>query len=1119
MALNKDTVSINLAKGIDTSNDPKVASSDQSAVLENARFTKDFRLVKRFGLSAQSQTFQGDPGFTNPVAFASGSAKSKTFAHEDQLCVINNGSLFSQYHASNKWIFKGTCVPLTISSYKIDTSATFTDVGTTAGITTAVAGATVVVFEESTQNIIAKTTLAGGETAIRVLAMSATTYIVTASGSTLYARPINLSTGAVGSTTTLTTGYQNQAPVNIAYTSAASNIGEAAFIQYTHTTGLIIRVIPWLSSGSIAPLGELTSSVVGIFTAVTCAPDARPNQIYFARVTGNVTIVSSYTFTAGAWTNVYTTTTGSSSNFVTHQGVTLALSPVDDATLYYFYDTVPTRNFTLPFSDDNYTTMIPFSSAGVAGSSVVYSYGTQIVAQAIRDTQRNTVYLPTYYQSTLQTTVFLMDVLEGRATPFNYGVGKTLYGLGAVPPTVINSVRILPQVLPYEPGVYRTINNGYFVDLNFHPQSAQQTRYFAKTNHITGGILWIYDGTSVNEHNFFLAAEQIADAASSAAATVTVNQVGDGSHRQDQTFTLWPGLAWANSLSQNNYLLFSSTSTNYYVWFLVDGTTGNNPNVGGRTGIQVNILSTDTGADVAQKAAAAIVAAGAAVIVSGGDNGTFTSDLGLLNIRNNADGAVTAPSIGGVGLTGSLSAGSYQYCHVYKWTDRNGQIYRSAPSVPISVTAASGNAGYVNAWAPPITNKVIADCRVEIYRTQVNQTTFHLLTTVNMPSSGVRVAVIDQQSDTQLASSLLLYTNGGILENSPNIGSCTTVAFFKERLLAGGLDADPFGYLYSKSNIIGEPVNFAQELTSRIDADQNPLTAIAVMDDKIFTFKSPLIYVQSGDGANDLGEGSTLSQPFLIASDTGTDDPNSIVLYPNGLMFKGEKGIYGLNRSLGVEYTGIQVEDYNAFDVSGAVLKQADTEIIFTLSDASVALVYNYYYKRWDTFTNHQADSATLWDGTFVLVKNSGVVYLESEVFYDYNGTSNVSYSMMLETPWLKLKGIQDFQRIYSLEFLGDYRSPHSLQITVSYDYDTDPAQANTYTFNATEIMENPGTFPGGSVYQFLLHLSRQKCEAIKIRITEVAVGGTEESLVLNDMSAVVGLKKGLNKLPARKQI
>ena len=55
-----------------------------------------------------------------------------------------------------------------------------------------------------------------------------------------------------------------------------------------------------------------------------------------------------------------------------------------------------------------------------------------------------------------------------------------------------------------------------------------------------------------------------------------------------------------------------------------------------------------------------------------------------------------------------------------------------------------------------------------------------------------------------------------------------------------------------------------------------------------------------GEGPNLMGLQNDFTPTQLINADTGCVENNSIINIPEGLMFKSEKGMYLLNRSLGV---------------------------------------------------------------------------------------------------------------------------------------------------------------------------------------------------------------------------
>ncbi len=1134
MAIQQDTVSIDLAQGVNNKVDDKIAGPEQTSVLTDARFDKDKRLVKRNGLTTQSQTFQGDPGFINSVSFNVGSLKAAGFVHGNQICLENNGNLFAQYGSQDKWIFKGTYVPIEIDVSRLDSNVQFTDTVTVGSVTVSAGGAYIYVSEESTGTIISKTQLTGTEVALRLIGFNSAAYVLTASsGSTLFARPVALTSGLIGSQITVTgqyVGYNH--PPNITTTSSASPIGEAAMILYTSSSGsgAKARVVPFLSSGTVSSLGQMIlGSVNAVYSNILIDPKVNSNMFYVS--SQQPEIAQAWTFGSTDYTNAWSQayTANSTTVFVTQpHSSTMAVSPVNNRDLFVYNDYYPSPTFNLPntatYSDDNYVTMVRFGSAGALLSNVIYGLGYFITGNAFRDSYRKTIYLPVVYVSPLQKTVFLLDTLEGR-NGFNYVMGKVLYGLADTnvnPRLGVQTSYPLSQTLPTSPdgSIYRLINNSYFVDFNLTPKNSPQTQYFANTTHATGGLLWAYDGDTMAEHNFFLAPEQTSLWIGKT-GVVQGNQVTGGSTTAEQfIWTFGPAASIIVGATNANYLAFDAAGGGFYVWFTVDG-NGVNPAIGGRTPIEVDLLTGDTPEEVAYKVKTQVNISSTGYVAVWPTPITQSPSNATVQMTSSLQAVVAAPSINGMTQNGNLGAGTYQFCALWRWTDKNGNVYRSAPSVPQSAVSTGSQFALLNVWAPPITNKNITSVIIEFYGTEANGTTFHLVSSTQTWSQTiVRHPVADFLNDTSVSSRSLLYTTGDVLENY-GIGACKSVASFKERLQVTGIADDKYAIYYSKQVVAGEPVNFAGELFYRVDADLDPAIATKQLDDKSCVLKENLVYIISGDGANDLGEGSSFSPPLVVASDAGTLIPNSIVTYPGGMIFKSSKGYYRLDRALGVDYIGAPVEDLNNFKTSDAVLMKNQTEIRFTHADTTTAAVYNYFFDRWDFFSNYKADSAAIYNGDIVLIRNSGKCAIENDVFYDVD-VSSQSYSVYVETPWLKLKGIQDYQRIYALEILGEYKTPHQFTVNVSYDYDMLSGNSSNYVFDATTIVGNASTAQGGQVYQFQVNLDRQKCESIKIKMTEIPDTGTasssQASLYLNNLSAVVGLKKGLYKLPANKQ-
>jgi hypothetical protein len=131
-----------------------------------------------------------------------------------------------------------------------------------------------------------------------------------------------------------------------------------------------------------------------------------------------------------------------------------------------------------------------------------------------------------------------------------------------------------------------------------------------------------------------------------------------------------------------------------------------------------------------------------------------------------------------------------------------------------------------------------------------------------------------------------------------------------------------------------------------------------------------------------------------------------------------------------------------------------------------------------------------------------------ASVFRDRINNVYSLYSMRIKTAWLKLKGLQDFQRIYRMALLGKYKSAHTLTVKVAYDYDPNPSFIQTYTYDPSSTAT--GTERADQVFQPNFALQQQKCQAVQIEIIENSSGGSYESLEMTDLAFNVGMKTGL---------
>ena len=511
---------------------------------------------------------------------------------------------------------------------------------------------------------------------------------------------------------------------------------------------------------------------------------------------------------------------------------------------------------------------------------------------------------------------------------------------------------------------------------------------------------------------------------------------------------------------------------------------------------------------------------------------------------------------------GSTNTNAYFYVFTYEWTNNQGNLERSAPSIPVAVTTTgSGTTGEITLDVPTLrlTYKTGNNpVRIVGYRWSVAQPIYYQFTSITIPvinTSGASaswtdgtntntsttyddyVEIIDTFPDSSILGNVILYTTGGVIEDIAPPAALTS-ALFDNRLWL--VDAEDQNLLwYSKQVIENVPVEMSDLLTYYVapttsaQGSTGTVTALYPMDDKLIVFKKNAAYYINGTGPDNTGSNSQYSQPIFITSAIGCTNPNSIALIPMGLMFQSDKGIWLLGRDLSTNYIGAGVEAYNNATILSATIIPGTTQVRFIL-DTGVTLMYDYFFNEWATHTNLNAISATLYQNQHTYLNKYGQVYQESPGSY-LDGSNPVL--MALTTAWINLAGVQGLERFYFANLLGVYYTPFKLNVTLNYNYNASASQAivvspDNYTptwgseaawgtGNTWGSDQDGGTGSPANVFSARLFPQIQKCQSFQVMIQEVydpSYGITAgEGLTLTGLQLTVGTKKGYRTQSAAK--
>lgn len=457
---------------------------------------------------------------------------------------------------------------------------------------------------------------------------------------------------------------------------------------------------------------------------------------------------------------------------------------------------------------------------------------------------------------------------------------------------------------------------------------------------------------------------------------------------------------------------------------------------------------------------------------------------------------------------GSTNTNAYYYQVTYEWQDNQGLIYRSTPSIAVGVTTSGGGtSGSITVHVPylRLTMKTVNTPKIVIYRWSVASQVYQQVTSISAPqlndTTSDSLAYVDTLADASIAGNNIIYTTGGVQPDVSGPANNGIMGLFNNSLVM--MDAEnPNTAWVSKTVVPGAPVEMSPTFTIFIPSSQGvqkslgPVTACAPMDDKfVFFFAEGACYINGSPpnitGATAIGCSlGNYSNAIAIASSVGCTNQASIVMISEGLMFQSNKGIWLLNRfNLQTSYIGAAVEAFNNQTVTSAVVIPKTTYVLFTLNSGTI-LMYDYFYGQWGTFGGIQAVSSCIQDGLHTILDNHGNTLQETPGLYLDNQNPVL---MNFLTSWISLAGIQGYERFYWLYFLGDYISPHLIDVSIAYNYNASlrsTAQITPHNFSSavpSPYGDQPAPFGSpASLEQWLVHAKYQKCESFQIAVQEL---------------------------------
>ena len=420
----------------------------------------------------------------------------------------------------------------------------------------------------------------------------------------------------------------------------------------------------------------------------------------------------------------------------------------------------------------------------------------------------------------------------------------------------------------------------------------------------------------------------------------------------------------------------------------------------------------------------------------------------------------------------------FRFVAIYKWSDGQGNIYRSEPSnflnLRYDIESIDKKLVDFSVTNLNLTNK--KNVKIEIYRTEPNES-------VSFYKAGTFYNNTESQFDTfqvdiipSVTGEELLYITGGGTANIQPEGA-RFLKIYNGRLYAARATDD------NKKINVSKPISdfeFVGVEFSGLSSVHLPeeITSHEVMDDKYIIFTPNNIYFYR--------ENLREPEPITGATNIGCVDLGATVLDKDGIYFKSKKGVYLLDRGLSLSFIGYHAEQSLSKKIVRCVNSKSTNEIYFLNEDGDI-IVYNTFFKNFTLRNSKIARSIVANDDRFYILDSQSKIY-------DQNASqSNSDENFLIETGWIQLTQIMNRQRIREIYLLGDINSVESLRLTISYDFkdgDIFVRELSNEEINKSKVFAGQDIFRGNevfgltddlSVYRFFP--SREECVSLKLKI------------------------------------
>jgi hypothetical protein len=462
---------------------------------------------------------------------------------------------------------------------------------------------------------------------------------------------------------------------------------------------------------------------------------------------------------------------------------------------------------------------------------------------------------------------------------------------------------------------------------------------------------------------------------------------------------------------------------------------------------------------------------------------------------------MTRPSVVADVGSGTGQTGTFSLMAIYQWVDRAGRLHRSAPSAAVSTGAIVNKQIDVYVSIPPFAAydaSTVTQLDCELYITDGTDPNYYL---ARNSSSEKHVHEVQSLNNyffkftdvlPGVAGAKEIYSTGDADDEltSEPAPAMRSIASIGDRIW--GIDAEDTSRIwFTKPMVAGYAPEWNTACTLVIGDD---CVAITDVNGTPTVFAKSGIWQIYGEGPNSLGAGS-FAPARKLPHQVECVDSTAVCKTPQGVMFRGRRGLYLLGTGLDLQPIGLPIDPETRIPVttlSRLVYDETHNEVRLISSSVDV-FVYNLLEGKWSVWLRDEGiqypTDACVVDGSVWYVHlASGPAYrLRREMPVSEGGYRSTVEGWSIQTPKIKFAGVMGDVRVWdvylqiklgsALTFIND--------LTVSY---ATPGGTDTFTWTGTQLSALGSE---GDIVDLRCPIRYQTTKSFQVTVTETVNAAT----------------------------